>query len=287
MGGLERHRQGVDEGIGAPRHLAHHHELPEAQVPHVHPGEVAACHHAGADVDGVLDAVGLAFFEVVGEIPLGLVLLLVQERGDGLVDEPEAFLKFPAAAVDGPGLGVEAVPVGGDFLLHLGGEGLQLLEHGLDHLLDKIGLGGFVPGVEAGIKARDVLVDAVAEGGQDGQGPVLIGQLENLFDGLEVVDEVVFDGVVPVIAGGPDVGDPEQGVDIFKKDGLEARHVLSFVLDVVQGGLLEAPLHRGVDGGALFLDDGLDALVELLQAAVQGHGKERQHLGQVGGIEGV
>ena len=57
--------------------------------------------------------------------------------------------------------------------------------------------------------------------------------------------------------------------------------------DMVQGGLLEAPLHRRVYRRALFLDDGLDPLIQLFQAAVLGHGKQGQNRVHLGGVQGV
>ena len=59
------------------------------------------------------------------------------------------------------------------------------------------------------------------------------------------------------------------------------------MLDIVQGGLLKAPFHRGVDRGELLFDDGLNFLVQFLQAAIQSHGKQRQHREQVGRVQGV
>ena len=39
--------------------------------------------------------------------------------------------------------------------------------------------------------------------------------------------------------------------------------------------------------GELFFDDGLNFLVQLLQTAIQSHGKQRQNREQVGRVQGV
>ena len=49
-------------------------------------------------------------------------------------------------------------------------------------------------------------------------------------------------------------------------------------LELVEDRLAEAPLDHRMDGRALFLDEGLHADVQLVHAALDGHGEQRQHL---------
>src|SRR5207253_654251 len=65
---------------------------------------------------------------------------------------------------------------------------------------------------------------------------------------------------------------------------LDRRNAL---LDALEHGLAEAPLHHRVDRRALLLDEGLDARVQLFHAALHGHGEEREDLVELRQERGV
>ena len=78
----------------------------------------------------------------------------------------------------------------------------------------------------------------------------------------------------------PDVGEAVERVHPLEDDRLELGHRAAgpaLPIEGVQHRAPEAPLHGGVDGGALLVDDGLDAAVQLLDAALDRHREQRQH----------
>ncbi len=99
------------ELIGAPNYLTGDHELPETEISEIHAAEFSILHHGSADIHGMFDAVGLAFFEIVGEISLGNLLLLVQVSGDGFINMLQAGLEGPAVAVDSLHVRIQGSPV--------------------------------------------------------------------------------------------------------------------------------------------------------------------------------
>ncbi len=120
---------------------------------------------------------------------------------------------------------------------------------------------------------------------EDGHGPSAVGGHEDLLRQAELGEEVRLDGPGTVGRRAADVRQRVERVDVAKDDGLHlgdgpfapgARP-----LDAVEHGAAEAPLDHRVDCCALLLDDRLDAVVQLVHAALHSHREERQDLEQV------
>ena len=125
--------------------------------------------------------------------------------------------------VDGLFLGIKGLPVGGDFFLDPGAERGQMIENELHILLDKKGLGGFVAGLQAEFQALDLLLEPMDIGGQNRQGFIFVGQLDNVRGQPEMLDEVGLDGGIAMVTGTFDIGGGKKGIDLIKDNGFQAR----------------------------------------------------------------
>src|SRR5947208_11860517 len=116
--GVQRHRQLGGQPVGARGDAAHDHELPDAQALEIERVEATVLDERTADVDLVVDAVGLLLLEVVREDVLRCLLLEVEIRGDRVADARDALLEHAALAVDGTEPRVEARAVRRDLLAY-------------------------------------------------------------------------------------------------------------------------------------------------------------------------
>src|SRR5882724_5060094 len=129
--GLQRHRQLRTQPIGARGDAAHDHELPEAQALEIDRVEAPVLDERAADVDLVVDAVGLLLLEVVREDVLRRLLLEIEIRGDRVADARDALFEHAALAVDGTEPRVEARAVRRDLLAYGVAERPEMLEERL------------------------------------------------------------------------------------------------------------------------------------------------------------
>src|SRR5256885_602181 len=83
---------------GARGDAAQDHELPDAQALEIERVEATILDERAADVDLVVDAVGLLLLEVVREDVLRRLLLEIEVRGDHVRDARDAVFEDPALA---------------------------------------------------------------------------------------------------------------------------------------------------------------------------------------------
>src|SRR6266542_7007924 len=278
---LERHRQAIEELMGADRDPAREHELPHAQVLQADRVESAVLQQAGADVHLVIDPIRLLLLEVVREHLLGGLFLPVQQGRYGLRDARHAVLEEPALAVDGAQARIERAPIRLDAGAHLAAELAEVVEQALDMRAQEGDDPHLVARVEIALDLGDVLVDAVAELVERGQRPRLTGRVDGGGGETELGQHIGLDGEAPLHRRATDIGEPVQGVYALEDDrlhlGVDAESASPVPFEAVEHRLAEAPLDRRVDRRALLLDEGLDARVQLLHAALNSHGEQRQH----------
>ena len=128
---LEWDREAVAQLMRATRHPARDHELPQTQVLQAEGVDAAVLQQRRADVDLIVDAVGLLLLEVVREHRLCGLLLELQVREMLSAMGGDALLEHPAPVVHGADAGVEAGPVGGDLLPDAGAERAEMIEEAL------------------------------------------------------------------------------------------------------------------------------------------------------------
>ena len=279
---LQRHRQLGHELIGAGSDAADHHELPQPQILEVERVEAAVLHQRGADVDLVIDAVGLLLLEVVGIHGLGGLVLEVEAGGDRLGDAGDAVLEHLAALVDDSTLGIECGAVRLDPLLHFGAESLQVVEHRFDVGPQASGDADLGAGRQLAFHLGDGLLDPIEQLVERGQLPGAVSGLDDVAGQAELSQQVALNGERSLDRRAANVGERIERIDVREHDGLQLeRRGGRLRLQAVEHGLAEAPLHHRVDRGELLLDLGLNAGVQLVHAALDGHGEERQHLAQL------
>src|SRR5207244_12664437 len=124
--------QPVAELVGAHGDAAREHELPETQSLEADGVEAAVLEQARADVDLVVEAVGLLLLEVVREHGLRGQLLAVEVRGDRLGDASDALLEELSTAVDYAEPRFERAAVQLDPCANVSAERAQVIEQALD-----------------------------------------------------------------------------------------------------------------------------------------------------------
>ena len=276
---LERHREPVAQLVGPERHAARDHELPEPEGFQIERIEASVLHERCPDVDLVVDAVGLLLLEVVRVHRLGGLLLEVEVGRDRLGDAGHALLEEPPPRVDRAELRVERGAVGRHPLAHRHAELLEGVELTLDVGAEETDDPDLVTRSQVLLDPGDVLVQTVAQLVERGEVAGLVRGLHHVLREVELGQEVGLDGEAPLRRGAADVRERIERIHALEDDRLELdaalRAGLGLLLDALEHGLAEPPLHHRVDRRALLLDDGLDAVVQLLHAPLHRHREER------------
>src|SRR5437667_10802052 len=281
VGRLERHRELVTQLVGPQRDTAGDHELPEPEALEVERIEAAVLDERGADVHLVVDAVGLLLLEVVRKHPLSRLLLEVEVRGDRVGDPRHALLEQLSPRVDRAEARVERGAIGFDPLPDRRAEPLEMIEEALDVGPEERDNADLVARIQVLLDLGRVLVHPVEQLVERGQPLRRVGGLDHVPPEPELRQHVGLDREAALDRGAAYVREGVEGVDALEDDRLELAAGLGargVALDGREHRLAETPLHDGVDGRALLLDERLDPGVQLLHAPLHGHREEGQDL---------
>ena len=274
--GLERDRQAIAELMGADRDPACDHELPQTQILQAQGVDATVLQEAGPDIHLVVDAVGLLLLEIVREHPLRRLLLEIQVRRDTLRDAGDAVLEQPAPMVDGAEPSVEAGAVCRDPVADAGAERAEMIQEALDLGPQEGDDPDLVARVERSFDLGGAGVDPVGELVQGRQEPHLARGLDHRPGQAELGEEIGLDRLPALRRRAADVREAVERVHALEDDRLQLGHRgrgAPLPLEAVEHGSPESPLDGGVNRGALLVDHGLDAAVQLLHAPLDRHGE--------------
>ena len=193
--------------------------------------------------------------------------------------------------VDGAQPNVEAGPVRGDPLADAGAERGEMIQQALDLGPQEGDNPDLVARVERAFDLGDAVVDPISELVQGRQGLRLARGLDHRLCEAKLGEKIGLDRLPPLRGRAADVREAVERVHPLEDDRLQlgqGGRGAPLPLEAVEHGPPESPLDGGVNRGALLVDDGLDAAVQLLHAPLDRHGEQGQHfleLGEVGRVQ--
>ena len=216
------------------------------------------------------------------EHALGRLLFQVEIGRDRLRQSVDALFELAPLYVHGAEARVEGVPIGGDALAHERAERLEVREEPLDILAEERHDAHLVAGLQASLDLRRLPRDAVPELVERGQQLLAMRLVDHGGGEAQLAQRVRLDGKRALRGRAADVRQRVERVHVGEDDRrqlhLRVQGPVAALLERVEDGAPEAPLHGRMDRGALLLDERLHARVQLLDAALHRHREEGQDL---------
>ena len=210
------------------------------------------------------------------------LFLEIDVGGDGLGDPRHALVEVPPLGVDGAHAWIDGATVRLDALADAGVEALKMVEARLDLRPEEADDGHLVAAPEAPADLGEYVSMRWVSWSRIGSGRTSWAARRTSRASASWARRSAWMARGPLRGRAADIGDRVERIDVGKYDGLHLRRrggrIQHGALEAVEDRLAEAPLDDGMDGRALLLDERLHPHVQLVRAALDGHGKERQDL---------
>src|SRR5262245_38074944 len=221
--GLERHRQLGGEAVGTCSDAARDHQLPDAEALEVERIEATVLHQRSADVDLMVDTVGLLLFEVVRIDVLRRLFLEIEVRRDRVRDAGDAFLEDAALAVHRAEPRIERASIRLDGPPHGLAEGPEMIEQRLYVGAQEGDDPRLIPRRHTLANLIGVPLYAIAELVERRKPARLVSDVHDLSGEGQLREQVGLDRALALHGRASDIRERVQWIDVFEDDRPQRR----------------------------------------------------------------